>query len=176
MTSSAVLLFLKNLLFTVLIPGTVAVYVPLLIASDASPPPDFPWTIRRYAAIAPLMTGAALYFRCLWEFATFGRGTPAPIDAPKRLVIRGPYRYVRNPMYVGVLLVIAGWVVYFASATLLLYAAAVAAVVHLFIVFYEEPTLRSTFGADYERYTSEVNRWLPRLHHSQAASGGGDGI
>lgn len=162
MTGFSVRLFLKNLLFTVLVPGTVAVYVPLTISSYPAAP-GLVSKLMQFLSIIPLMAGATVYFWCLWDFATFGRGTPAPIDAPKRLVVRGLYHYVRNPMYVGALLVILGWSLYFGSARLLLYAASVGAVFHLFIVFYEEPTLRKTFGADYERYASETGRWLPRL-------------
>ncbi len=163
------MLFLKNFLFTVLVPGTVAVYVPLKIAS-ADPSPLSPAsTVTGLVALIPLVMGGSMYLWCLWDFATFGRGTPAPIDAPKRLVVRGLYHYVRNPMYLGVLLVLLGWALYFASTTLLLYAASIGLAFHLFTVFYEETTLRRTFGADYERYASQVSRWVPRLQRRQAA-------
>jgi protein-S-isoprenylcysteine O-methyltransferase Ste14 len=149
------LLFLKNLLFTLLVPGTVGVYVPWLIASSGGT------TAVRWLAVPVLAAGASIYFWCLWDFASFGRGTPAPIDAPKQLVVRGLYRYVRNPMYVGVLTAILGWALWFGAPGLLLYAAGVGLLFHLFIVGYEEPTLRRLFGAEFERYCSEVNRWLP---------------
>jgi protein-S-isoprenylcysteine O-methyltransferase Ste14 len=147
-------LFLKNLLFTLLVPGSVAFYIPLLIASPT------PADGLRWLGLAPLAAGVAIYLWCAWDFATFGRGTPAPIDAPTRLVVRGLYRYVRNPMYVGVLSAIVGWALIFASAKLSLYAAAVWTAFHLFVVLYEEPDLRARFGADYERYCADVNRWL----------------
>jgi len=168
MAGFSVRLFLKNLLFTVLVPGTVAVYVPLAISSDPVAP-GLVSKLAQFLSIIPLMAGATVYFWCLWDFATFGRATPAPIDAPKRLVVRGLYHYVRNPMYVGALLVILGWSLYFASARLLLYASSVGVAFHLFVVLYEEPTLRKTFGADYERYASATGRWLPRLRGRQAA-------
>ena len=98
-------LLLKNPLFTVLVPGTVVVYVPLVIASGRAPASGFALLV----ALALLLLGAAIYSWCVWDFASFGRGTPVPIDAPKRLVVRGLYRYTRNPMYVGVLTVILGW-------------------------------------------------------------------
>jgi len=157
-------LFLKNLLFTLLVPGSVAFYLPLLISSSATGD-RIPEGIR-WLGLAPLALGVAIYLWCAWDFATFGRGTPAPIDAPTRLVVRGLYRYVRNPMYVGVLTAIAGWALYFASAKLCLYAATVWTAFHLFVVLYEEPNLHERFGADYERYCAGVNRWLakPRAH------------
>ncbi len=159
-------LFLKNLTFTLLVPGSVAFYVPLLIASPA-PADGLPQGIR-WLGLAPLAAGVAIYLWCAWDFAIFGRGTPAPIDAPTRLVIRGPYRYVRNPMYVGVLSAIVGWALYLASARLCLYGAAVWTAFHLFVVLYEEPDLRSRFGAEYERYCAVVNRWLVKPRESRA--------
>ena len=152
-------LLLKNLLFTVLVPGTVAVYVPLLIAQSRSPASGPALAI----ALALLVLGTAIYARCVWDFATFGRGTPAPIDAPKRLVVRGLYRYTRNPMYVGVLTVILGWSALFRASNLVLYALVVGTCFHLFIVIYEERHLEREFGAQYQAYRSQVARWLPRL-------------
>ena len=98
------ILFLKNLLFTVLIPGTVGVYIPLRLAGDwrAVSPRDW------FLAAPLLLAGASIYFWCLWNFAVTGRGTPAPIDPPKKLIVRGPHKYVRNPMYLGVLSVVFG--------------------------------------------------------------------
>ena len=126
-------------------------------------------TAARYLALGPLVAGTSTYLWCLWDFATFGRGTPAPIDAPKRLVVRGLYRYVRNPMYIGVLLVVIGWALYFASSVLLGYTAAIGLAFHLFVALYEEPALRKAFGAEYERYSSEVNRWVPRFRRDWSA-------
>jgi protein-S-isoprenylcysteine O-methyltransferase Ste14 len=113
--------------------------------------------------VSLLVLGAAIYAWCVWDFATFGRGTPAPIDAPKRLVVRGLYHHTRNPMYVGVLSVTLGWAVLFQSPPILLYAAALWIGFHTFVVLYEEPHLLSVFGREYEDYCSAVGRWLPRL-------------
>lgn len=118
----------------------------------------------RWLAAVPSVLGFAVALRCIWDFGWTGRGTPAPMVPPKRLVVVGFYRYVRNPMYVGFA---AGWIglwVVFGHPNPLLIAAvaAVALGVHLFVVFYEEPTLRKKFGAEYEDYSRNVRRWWPR--------------
>lgn len=158
--TAPVLLLLKNLLFTVVVPGTVAVWLPYSIATrgGASCCPER----SRLLLAAPLfLIGASVYFWCLWDFAVVGRGTPAPIDPPKQLVVRGLYRHVRNPMYLGVLLVVAGWAELFRSARLLEYGLAVALLFHCFVVLMEEPLLRRRFGPSYESYCRAVWRWLP---------------
>lgn len=153
------LLLLKNLLFTLVVPGTVAVYVPWRMARGRAPA-ALPLLA---VAVALLAIGGAIYAWCVWDFAAFGRGTPAPIDAPKRLVVRGLYRATRNPMYVGVLATILGWAAFFQARDLLWYALGVGVTVHLFVLFYEEPHLRRVFGGEYEEYCSHVRRWLPTL-------------
>ncbi len=158
-------LFLKNLLFTVIVPGTVAVYVPWLIARD-QPLASATWLA---VSSALLVAGGAIYLWCVWDFATFGRGTPAPIDAPKELVVRGLYRHTRNPMYVGVLTVILGWAALFQALSLLIYALCVGVCFHLFVVLYEEPHLQKTFGRSYDQYRSQVGRWLPKIGHGPAS-------
>lgn len=152
------LLLLKNLVFTLVVPGTVAVYLPWLIAGDR----EIGSVAAVVTASALFLLGGAIYLWCVWDFAVFGRGTPAPIDAPKRLVVRGLYRYTRNPIYVGVLTVILGWAVLFRALSLVLYALALGIACHFFVVLYEEPRLRKDFGADYENYCSRVGRWLPK--------------
>ena len=122
--------------------------------------------IWRWLAAIPSVLGFAVALRCVWDFGWTGHGTPAPIIPPSRLVVVGFYRYVRNPMYVGFA---TGWIglwIIFGRANLALIAAVAAAAlgVHLFVVFYEEPTLRGKFGAAYEEYCRNVGRWLPRLH------------
>lgn len=151
-------LLLKNLLFTLLVPGTVAVLVPLWLAGGGAPADG----ARAAAASALQGFGAALYAWCVWGFARFGRGTPLPLDAPRRLVAHGPYRVVRNPMYVAVLAVIAGHALRHGTPALLAYGALVAICFQLFVAGYEEPHLRRRFGAEYEAYAARVGRWLPR--------------
>ena len=119
----------------------------------------------RWLAVIPSVLGFAVALRCVWDFGWTGRGTPAPIAPPKRLVVVGFYRYVRNPMYVGFALGWIGlWVVFgHAHPMAIAVVAAVALGVHLFVVFYEESTLRKKFGAEYEEYCRNVRRWWPRL-------------
>ena len=152
-------LLLKNLVFTLAVPGTVGVYVPLLLARGRAPASGLVFLL----ALALLVSGGVIYAWCVWEFAVFGRGTPTPIDAPKKLVVRGLYRYTRNPIYVGVLTALLGWTVMFRGMNLLIYAFCVAICFHLFVVFYEERRLRLQFGAEYDDYRAKVGRWLPRI-------------
>jgi protein-S-isoprenylcysteine O-methyltransferase Ste14 len=152
-------LFAKNLLFTVLVPGTVAVLVPCRLL-----PRDAELSLRglRPFGLVLILGGAVAYFWCLWHFAGTGRGTPAPIDPPKALVAKGLYRIVRNPMYVGVLAVIFGEAILFDSRRLFWYGFWVALGFHVMVVAFEEPALRSAFGPAYEEYRRAVPRWIPR--------------
>jgi protein-S-isoprenylcysteine O-methyltransferase Ste14 len=119
------------------------------------------------AQVAGIFIAAVGSLIALWCIATFiviGRGTPAPFDPPRRLVIAGPYLFVRNPMYVGAALALTGAALFHESWALLAYCAAFAVVTHLFVIAYEEPTLRTTFGDPYERYCEQVQRWWPSRH------------
>ena len=116
-----------------------------------------------------IFIGGSMLVWCIWDFAKRGRGTLAPVDPPRQLVVQGLYRYVRNPMYVGALLALLGQAAFFKSVSLLWYAGAFFVCVHLFVVFYEEPTLARRFGSSYEQYRLTVNRWLPRIRHSTSS-------
>ena len=155
-------LLLKNILFTVLLPGTVTVAVPYLILSGRSAGATWPTDTWLWLGTVPVALGTGVLLRCVWDFAVTGRGTPAPVDPPRELVVRGLYRYVRNPMYVGVLSILLGEALFFRSTALLIYAAGFLLTVHLFVLLYEEPVLRRKFGESYQRYCRTVNRWLPR--------------
>jgi protein-S-isoprenylcysteine O-methyltransferase Ste14 len=148
----------KTLLFTVLVPGTVAGWVPYWIRSASGAAPAGP--LLRAPALLLALIGFAIYVWCAIDFAR-AAGTPAPIDPPRELVARGLYRYSRNPMYVGVLSMVAAQALYFASAGTLLYAALLFLAFHGFVVVYEEPTLERSFGAAYQRYRASVPRWIP---------------
>ncbi len=151
-------LAIRNLLFTVAVPGSAAVLFPrwLLTRGGATPEP------RVWPAVGVIAIGAILYLTCVGFFAVVGRGTPGPWDAPRRFVAAGPYRLVRNPIYIAALLVVLGEAWLFMSASLLVYAAAMAAVFHLFVIGYEEPTLHRRFGDAYAGYARTVSRWIPR--------------
>jgi protein-S-isoprenylcysteine O-methyltransferase Ste14 len=107
-----------------------------------------------------VVLGLALALWCVVTFAVAGRGTPAPFDPPRRLVVRGPYSIVRNPMYVGGITALAGTSLYYESLALLAFTSAFALTTHLFVLFYEEPTLARLFGEDYAQYRQHVGRWL----------------
>ncbi len=114
--------------------------------------------------IAPLLFGACLGLYCAFAFAWSGLGTPAPFDPPRTLVVGGVYRYVRNPMYWGAFLVLVGqWTLFGVGWPAFIYVASFALLTHLFVRFYEEPTLRRKFGADYTKHCDNVPRWLPRF-------------
>lgn len=107
--------------------------------------------------------GAVIAIWCVLTFAWVGKGTPAPFDPPRKLVVRGPYRFVRNPMYIGAATALAGASIYYRSWFLLVYAGVFLLLCHLFVVLYEEPTLRRTFKQEYEEYCRRVRRWLPTI-------------
>ena len=150
-------LALRNFLFTVVIPGSGGVYVPWLILTrhGASPAPV------AWPAAAVIAIGVLLYLWCLWVFAAVGRGTPGPWDPPRRFVAVGPYRWVRNPIYLAGMVIVLGEAWLFGSTALLLYALGVAVAFHLLVVAYEEPRLRARFGEQYEAYRRAVSRWVP---------------
>ncbi|HEY6277649.1 MAG TPA: isoprenylcysteine carboxylmethyltransferase family protein [Streptosporangiaceae bacterium] len=113
-------------------------------------------------AVPVIAAGAALYAWCVWNFAAVGRGTPGPWDAPRRVVVTGPCRWVRNPIYIGALLVVLGEAWLFMSLPLLAYADIMAVSFHLFVIGYEERTLARRYGRSYQEYRRTVRRWLPR--------------
>jgi protein-S-isoprenylcysteine O-methyltransferase Ste14 len=112
--------------------------------------------------VAVIAAGGAVGLACGCYFALRGVGTPAPFDPPREFVAVGPYRYVRNPMYVGGLLLLAGFGLVLRSPAIVLMAAGATVLAHLFVVLVEEPGLRNRFGESYQRYAASVNRWLPR--------------
>jgi protein-S-isoprenylcysteine O-methyltransferase Ste14 len=153
----------KTAVFTLVVPGTVGVLIPSVLLSESGGSYRMPATAWRWIGFLPLIIGACIYFKCAWDFAVTGLGTPAPIDMPRRLVVKGLYRFVRNPMYVGVASFVVGQAILFGSVAVGVYIVSVWLICNLFVVFYEEPTLRRKFGAEYEEYCRRVPRWLPRL-------------
>jgi len=154
-------LVLRSVFFALLLPGSVTVLIPYYILS-ARNIRVAQWGLLQILGLAAIALGGPILIRSIVEFARSGRGTLAPVDPPKTLVIQGLYRYVRNPMYVGVTSVLLGETALFQSAALLYYTAVWFVIVNLFVIFYEEPTLRAKFGEPYEQYRRSVRRWIPR--------------
>ena len=151
-------LILRNLLFTIVVPGLGGVWMPAWILARHG----HTVTPAAWAAVLVIAAGAALYVWCVWNFATVGRGTPGPWDAPSRVVAAGPYRWVRNPIYLAALLVVLGEAWLFLSPWLLAYAGVMAVFFHLFVTGHEERVLRRRFGGTYLEYRNSIPRWIPR--------------
>ena len=154
------MLLLRSLFFTFLLPGTVAVLIPYWLVSSTVRVRSIRWF--QYLGLPLILIGAAGLLGCIWQFFSEGHGTLAPIDAPKELVVRGLYKYVRNPMYVSVVTILVGEAIVFGSSAIIIEAVIFIALAYLFVVFYEEPSLRRRFGESYEKYSYRVGRWVPR--------------
>ena len=159
-------LWLRALTYASLFCALVLVFAParMLAAAGVSAPSSMGFPQIMGAAL--VLIGAAVALSCVVVFARFGRGTPVPLDPPRRLVTRGPYRIVRNPMYLGAGVALIGAAAFYGSIAVLAYAGFLFLTSHLFIVMYEEPTLRRTFGSEYDDYSRRVGRWWPRLRRS----------
>jgi len=148
--------------YSVLFIGFLLIFLPGQILSSTGVVQPAAIGVWQIAGVLLAVSGAALALMCILTFVFVGRGTPAPFDPPRRLVIRGPYRLVRNPMYLSAGLALAGAGIFYESIPLLGYAALFLVITHLFVVLYEEPTLRRTFDTDYEAYCRRVGRWWPK--------------
>jgi protein-S-isoprenylcysteine O-methyltransferase Ste14 len=158
----ALWLAIRSIIWALLLPGVVAFYIPWrffglghLHSSPSDP--------THYLGAALVTLGVGLLAACIWEFARRGRGTLSPLDPPKELVVQGLYRYLRNPMYVAVSLILFGEALLIPSWPLVAYWAVFFTLVNVFVIGFEEPFLRRQFGESYERYTREVHRWWPRV-------------
>ena len=158
-------LALRSLFWTILLPGFFAGYLPWRYFGlrDVDIDPEDPADVLGVIVIA---LGTALLAACIIEFARSGRGTLSPLDPPRHLVVRGLYRFVRNPMYLSVTTIVLGEVLLTQSRALAVYWVLWFACVNLFVMGYEEPTLRHQFGPSYDAYARKVNRWIPRFRHS----------
>jgi protein-S-isoprenylcysteine O-methyltransferase Ste14 len=153
----ALSLVVRNVMFTIVVPGLGGVLAPWWILNAHGGA-----TVAAWEAVPVIAAGAALYAWCVWNFAAVGDGTPGLWDAPRRVVATGPYRWVRNPIYLAALLVVLGEAWLFMSPPLLVYAAAMAVFCHLFVTGYEERKLSRQFGDSYLEYRRTVPRWIPR--------------
>ena len=159
-------LLIRNLAMIILFPGTVAVLIPYRLLAPVDLPNLAAWSYREYLGVPFCLLGAAILLSGVWSFARIGRGTLAPFDETRKLVIAGLYKYVRNPMYIGVLLILLGETIVFGSKTLLVYSAIVFGFFNIFIIGYEENRLRLRFGAEYRQYCDAVGRWIPGKPYS----------
>ncbi len=150
----------KSLLYLIFEAGLFALYIPLALLRTG---PRIETGVLSFLAIPLWLLGSFIILGCFWDFTFKGRGTPVPTDPPKELVVSGFYRHVRNPIYVGVLLIFLGHFLWFGYWALLTYAVLAFIGVHFFVVLYEEPTLKRKFGAAYEDYLQRVPRWIPRF-------------
>jgi protein-S-isoprenylcysteine O-methyltransferase Ste14 len=154
---------LGSALFFVLAPGTVAGLVPWWISRWRFETPVIGWLPLRVVGGLLVAAGVGALLDSFARFAIKGLGTPAPVFPTRHLVVTGLYRYVRNPMYVAVVAVIVGQGLILGNVRVLGYGVLVWLCFHLFVVAYEEPTLRATFGSEYEGFCGGVSRWIPRL-------------
>jgi len=154
---------IRTIIYATLFIGFFLIYIPasLLRRSGIGFPLNIEWQQLTGIVIGAIGTSMALW--CIFSFAILGKGTPAPFDPPQRLVIRGPYRIVRNPMYLAAGVALTGAALFYDSWELIVYTSVLLVITHLLVVFYEEPVLKKTFGPDYDVYRTQTGRWLPKF-------------
>ncbi len=150
----------KSLLYLIFEGGLFVLYIPLAFLRTGS---RIEPGVLSFLAIPLWLIGSLIVLWCFWIFTFQGHGTPLPADPPKELVVTGPYRYVRNPIYVGAAFIFLGYFLWFGYWALLIYSVLAFVGVHFFVVLYEEPTLKKKFGASYEEYLKRVPRWIPNF-------------
>src|SRR5262249_41809177 len=154
---------IRTITYAALFIGFVLVYLPSRFARWSGIVARANSGVPQVAGMIMVMVGTVIALWCVFTFVFIGKGTPAPFDPPRKLVVRGPYRFVRNPMYIGAGMTLAGAALYYQSLSIFIYTGLFFLITHLFVVLYEEPTLRRTFGTEYEAYLRRVTRWLPRV-------------
>jgi protein-S-isoprenylcysteine O-methyltransferase Ste14 len=158
----SILVLVRAIIYAIVFVGLLLVYLPSRLLSWSGIVAPGATGVPQVAGMIMVAIGTVIALWCVFTFVFIGKGTPAPFDPPRKLVVRGPYRFVRNPMYIGAGMTLAGAALYYESVSLLIYAAVFFAVVHLFVVAYEERVLRRSFGSEYEAYCRRVRRWLPK--------------
>jgi protein-S-isoprenylcysteine O-methyltransferase Ste14 len=162
-----ILAILGSAIFLVLAPGIVAGYVPWRISRGHVGPPLLGMNWSRAVGALLIVAGAAALLDAFARFALQGLGTPAPVFPTRHLVVSGLFRYVRNPMYLAVVSLIFGQGLWFGRVRILEYGLSVWAAFFVFVLLYEEPVLRNSFGAEYEEFCANVPRWIPRMRRWQ---------
>jgi protein-S-isoprenylcysteine O-methyltransferase Ste14 len=155
------LTYIKTLLFLLMVPGSVFFLVPAWIVRATPIEKRLNCGFLRTLALVPWLAGAALILSAFWNFAAHDRGTPMPADPPENLVAAGPYRFTRNPQYLGVILILAGHFIWTGVSSLVIYTLACFTAFNVFIIFFEEPNLEQRFGEDYQSYKCQTPRWIP---------------
>jgi protein-S-isoprenylcysteine O-methyltransferase Ste14 len=158
---SEVFILARTIVYATLFVGLVLVYLPAQVLSWSGIVNPQVIGVPQIGGMVIATAGGAVALWCVATFVWVGKGTPAPFDPPRRLVVTGPYRFVRNPMYIGAALALGGAALYYQSPPLLGYAALFLLVAHVFVAAYEERVLRETFGGAYEAYCARVHRWWP---------------
>ena len=153
---------LGSAVFLVVAPGTIAGYVPWTMTRWRTQPALLGLAPLRLVGVVLIAIGLLGLLDSFRRFAVEGFGTPAPVLPPRILVVTGLYRFVRNPMYCGIISAVVGQALLFGSTGLLLYAAVIWLLFHLWVLGYEEPTLRASFGVQYDEFCANVPRWIPR--------------
>jgi protein-S-isoprenylcysteine O-methyltransferase Ste14 len=154
----------RALTYAVFFVGVFLIVLPARVLSSAGvarPPVAGVWQV---AGLSVAAIGALLTLACIFAFVFVGGGTQAPFDPPRRLVVRGPYRFMRNPMYVGASAALAGAALFYRSIPLAVYAGGFLLVSHVFVMWFEEPVLRRSFDGEYDAYCARTGRWWPSAH------------
>jgi len=156
-----IFVLVRAITYAALFIGFVLVYLPSRFLSWSGIAAPATTGAPQIAGMTMVTIGTVIALWCVCTFVFIGKGTPAPFDPPRTLVIRGPYRFVRNPMYIGAGMTLAGAALYYESLSILIYTCLFFLITHLFVVLYEEPTLRRNFGTEYEAYCRRTTRWWP---------------
>lgn len=154
---------LGTLLYTLLVPGSITALVPYMLLTLRFHLIPMHLGIYRYSGLLPILLGVIMYFWTAWDFTFTGKGTPSPIAPPKILVVSGLYRILRNPMYLGLLLILAGEAMYFQEVILVVYTCLFFLSFNRYVLNNEEPSLNRKFGANYKLYCHAIPRWFPKI-------------
>ena len=157
---------IRAITYAALFIGFILVYLPSRFARWSGIVEPATTGVPQVAGMILVTVGTIIALWCVFTFVFIGKGTPAPFDPPRKLVIRGPYRFVRNPMYIGAAAVILGAGIILSSPSIAILAFAFLLIMHLVVVIYEEPVLADKFGDSYQQYRSSVHRWLIRTPRS----------